>query len=148
MTTTTQDRNGKGFGPNQAKTQPQPKTSSQATSQAEGKNIKPQVAGMRQLTDDSLADVKGVINELTDDYMAEAQDLVDDVSQRLYDMASGRLLYQAIGDNVAYLMSTEAQGYVEKPSLGERKLKPLRFKLLRQANSTDLSRNALEAGED
>ena len=109
------------------------------------KQVAANVAGVRKMADDSLSGIATSINELEADYIKVAQPLVDAISQRLYDMVSGRLVYEAIGDNVAMLMGSEVR--VGKPRLGERQLEPLSLKRLTPVTSADYSKNALTASE-
>lgn len=113
-------------------TQEQPKrllgkTSGSQTSSAN--SVDENMAGMRHLVDQSLIEITDQVDALSDEYARKAQPLVDDISQRIFDMASNSLIYEAVADNVSYLLEAEVTT-VDRPRLGKQTLKPLSFSRL------------------
>lgn len=84
---------------------------------------------MRHLVDQSLIEITDQVDALSDEYARKAQPLVDDISQRIFDMASNSLIYEAVADNVSYLLEAEVTT-VDRPRLGKQTLKPLSFSRL------------------
>lgn len=118
-----------------------------STSLATGRKVDSDMANMRRMVRQSLGDLNDEMNRLTDEYMREAQPLVDEISQRMYDMASGAPIYRAVADNLKYLMDSNVS-MLDAPAMGKRNLKPLSFSRLGEGNSQLLSRPALKQANE
>ena len=136
--------NGKGF-------RPQPKDPVGQTS-AQGSQAKPfstvdsNIAGMRSMAHDALDGLREAGNQINDEYMLQAQEVADEFTQLMYDISSGRLIFDAVADNVAFLLEQHTK-QVDRPSLGKHNLRRSSLKRLRPATAQDLSTRSLTAGE-
>ena len=123
MATTTEHSNsssGKGF---------QPRTSTSTHSSAAP--VAAEIGQIRSKVDQAISGQTSGIETLVNEYTQEVQQLADDASQLIYDMLSGRTLFNQIGANVGQLMA--AHPTMERPELGKRTLKPLSLRPLTPA---------------
>ena len=111
---------GKGF---------QPRTSTSTHSSVA--HVAAEIGQIRSKVDQAISGQASGIETLVDEYTQEVQQLADDASQLIYDMLSGRTLFNQIGANVGQLMA--AHPTMDRPELGKRILKPLSLKPLLQA---------------
>jgi hypothetical protein len=90
-----------------------------------------EIGQIRSKVDQAISGQTSGIETLVNEYTQEVQQLADDASQLIYDMLSGRTLFNQIGANVGQLMA--AHPTMERPELGKRTLKPLSLRPLTPA---------------
>jgi hypothetical protein len=112
--------NGKGF-------QPQPQTSTHSSAG----HVAAEIGQIRAKVDQAIGGQALGIETLVSEYTQEVQQLADDASQLIYDMLSGRTLFNQIGANVGQLMA--AHPTMERPALGKRRLQSLSLQPLNPA---------------
>ncbi|MBD1871979.1 hypothetical protein H6F75_00645 [Nodosilinea sp. FACHB-131] len=135
--------NSKGFG-----NSPKATTPTQAGSgddRAYRAQVAAEIAQLRSQVNQAVQGQTAGINAIATEYEQSIQPLVDEASQLIYDMLSGRTAFTQIGQNVGALMSQHPMG--EKASLGEPMLKRLSLKPLQPATQPSYLSGAADATE-
>jgi hypothetical protein len=121
--------NPKTSGSNQQTTTPTPAGS--GDDRAYRTQVAAEIAQLRGQVRQAVQGQTAGINAVAVEYEQAIQPLVDEASQLIYDMLSGRTAFSQIAQNVGTLMQQHPKG--EKSSLGEPVLKRLSLKPLQQA---------------
>lgn len=128
MTQATDRSSGKGFDQSSSKANGQ---HSSADSRAFRAQVAAEIAQLRTQVSQAVQGQTAGIDAIASEYEQSTQPLVNEASELIYDMLSGRSLFTQIGQNVEALMSAHPTG--EKPQLGKPTLRRLSFKPLKPA---------------